>query len=64
MIFRTALLEILNNLARFYDHNNEPQIYITVIDDTINHGLNTGNYNVRTAQKRSLIEFLQCFIIS
>ena len=48
MIFRTALIEILNNLAQFYDQNNEHQMYITVIDDTINHGLNTGNYNVRT----------------
>ena len=46
MIFQTALIEILNNLSQFYNHQNNHQMYITVIDDSINHGLNTGNYNV------------------
>jgi len=48
MIFRTALINILNDLSRFYDEENNHQMYVTVIDDSINHGLNTGNYNVRT----------------
>jgi hypothetical protein len=48
MIFRTALIQIINDLAQFYDEQNNHQMYVTVIDDSINHGLNTGNYNVRT----------------
>ena len=48
MIFRTAIIEILNNLAQFYDERNNHQMYMTVIDDSINHGLNTGNYNIRS----------------
>ena len=47
MIFRTALIQILQDLAQFYDEQNNHQMYVTVIDDSINHGLNTGNYNVR-----------------
>ena len=48
MIFRTALIYILNELSQLYDEQNNHQMYLTVIDDSINHGLNTGNYNVRT----------------
>ena len=48
MVFQLALLEILASLGQFYNQDNNHQMYITVIDDSINHGLNTGNYNVRT----------------
>jgi len=48
LIFREALIEILRNLAQFYNETLNHQMYVTVIDDAIDHGLNTGNYNVRT----------------
>jgi len=48
MIFREALISIINNLSQFYDRALNHQMYFTVIDDAIDHGLNTGNYNVHT----------------
>lgn len=48
LIFRTALIAFLNDLVQFYDAKNNHQMYITVIDDNIQHGLNTGNFNINT----------------
>jgi len=46
LIFKAALIALLNDLAQFYDQRSNHQMYITVIDDNIQHGLNTGNFNI------------------
>lgn len=48
LIFKAALVAFLTELANFYDVHNNHQMYVTVIENNIQHGLNTGNFNVRT----------------
>lgn len=48
LIFLAALEAFLRDLANFYDQASNHQMYITVIDENIRNGLNTGNFNVHT----------------
>lgn len=48
LIFLAALQTFLRDIASFYDQVNNHQMYVTVIDENIRNGLNTGNFNVHT----------------
>ncbi len=43
-----ALTEILVKLKTMYANNLHHQIYLTIIEQNILHGLNTGNYDINT----------------
>ncbi len=43
-----ALITVLNNLKDSYPMQRNYQIYVTIVDDSITSGLNSGNYSLRT----------------
>lgn len=48
LIFKAALIALLKEISDFYDPQKNHQMYVTVIDSSIQHGLNTGNYSIHT----------------
>ncbi len=46
---REALIKILMKLKGMYARNLHHQIYLTIIEQNIIHGLNTGNFDINTA---------------
>ncbi len=51
---QNALLEILHELKKTYSHEMHHQIYLTIIEQNILHGLNTGNYDL-SAPPREIV---------
>ncbi len=51
MALKEALLSILFTLRNSYPHNLHHQVYITIIEKSILHGLNTGNFDLNAPPK-------------
>lgn len=49
-----GLTKIIKELQRHYSGNNH-QLYVTICENRIQHGLNTGNYSIR--EKASVISY-------
>ncbi len=45
---KIALIKVLENLKRLYDKSKHHQIYVTVIENKILNGLNSGSYDINT----------------
>ena len=43
-----ALVAVLNHLKNSYPSQNNYQLYVTIVDNSITSGLNSGNYSIKT----------------
>ena len=66
-VINDAIVRAVQNLQRLYNNDFRRQIYSTIIDESIEHGLNSGNFDIRTpadAIAGVMLEMLENFIQS
>ena len=66
-ILNSAIMQSVSSLQRLYNNDFRRQLYCTVIDNSINHGLNSGNFDIRTpadAIAGTMLEMLENFLLS
>ena len=66
-IINDAITKAVENLQRLYNEDFRRQIYSTIIDNSIEHGLNSGNFDIRTpadAIAGVMLEMLENFLQS